>query len=270
MVIAKDWPENWIDLFLLANLEREGLGVSPDADPVTLVRRLSFDLTGLPPAPETVAAFVRDSSPEAYERLVDDLLASEAYGERMAMYWLDLVRYADTVGYHGDQDHNISPYRDYVIDAFNDNLPFDQLHPRATRRRPARRCGHATSRSPPATTACCRRRTKAACSPRSTWRSMRPIASATCRPYGWAATLGCAQCHDHKYDPYTTQDFYSMAAFFADIDEARTLSTRDQCLADSAAARNPGLSRRERQRIAELEQQLQTLADQPGTDDYGI
>src|SRR5690606_35093259 len=116
---------NWVDHFILARLEREGLKPAADADRVTLVRRLYFDLTGLPPTPDEVDAFLADRSPEGYEKLVDRLLASEHFGERMAMYWLDLVRYADTVGYHGDQDHHASPYRDWVIDAFNRNLPFD-------------------------------------------------------------------------------------------------------------------------------------------------
>src|SRR5262249_42503386 len=118
---------NWIDNFLLTRLEKEGLGCSPEADRRTLARRLYFDLTGLPPAPEDVEAFVNDTAPDAYERLVEKLLASEHYGERMAMYWLDLVRSADTVGYHGDQDHHATPYREYVIDAFNLNVPFDRF-----------------------------------------------------------------------------------------------------------------------------------------------
>src|SRR5439155_6393587 len=100
---------------------------SPDADRATLIRRLTLDLTGLPPTPEEVAAFVADHSPDAYERLVDRLLASPHFGERMAVYWLDLVRYADTVGYHGDQEHPIFPYRDYVIKSLNANKPFDQF-----------------------------------------------------------------------------------------------------------------------------------------------
>ena len=123
----KDWPQSDIDRFLLAKMEEEGLKPSPAADKVTLLRRVTFDLTGLPPTVQEVNAFLGDDSPDAFEKVVDRLLASDHYGERMAIYWLDLVRFADTVGYHGDQDHNISPYRDYVLDAFNNNLPFDQF-----------------------------------------------------------------------------------------------------------------------------------------------
>src|SRR6185295_11969685 len=100
---------------------------SPEADRRTLIRRLTFDLTGLPPSPAEVDAFLADKDPKAYEKLVDRLIASEHFGERMAAYWLDLVRYADTVGYHGDQEHHASPYRDYVINALNADMPFDQF-----------------------------------------------------------------------------------------------------------------------------------------------
>jgi hypothetical protein len=109
------WPRNPLDTFVLAELEKEGLQPSPEAEQRTLIRRLSFDLLGLPPSPAEVDAFVADASPDAYERLVDRLLASPHYGERMAVYWLDLVRFADTVGYHGDQNMDVWPYRDYVI-----------------------------------------------------------------------------------------------------------------------------------------------------------
>ncbi|MDB4265714.1 DUF1549 domain-containing protein, partial [Akkermansiaceae bacterium] len=129
-VQTADWPANWIDRFILARLEFEKIPPSPDTDSVTLLRRLYFDLTGLPPKHADTARFssAYQSKPQAaIEAEVDLLLASPHYGERMAIYWLDLVRYADTVGYHGDQNHNISPYRDYVINAFNRNLPFDQF-----------------------------------------------------------------------------------------------------------------------------------------------
>src|SRR5204862_716307 len=102
-----------------------GLRPSPEADRVTLARRLYFDLLGLPPTPAEVEAFARDARPDAYERLVDRLLTSPHHGERLAIYWLGLVRYADTVGYHGDQEHPIFPYRDYVIDSLNADKPFD-------------------------------------------------------------------------------------------------------------------------------------------------
>ena len=118
---------NFIDAFVAAKLLTQGISPAAPADRRILIRRLSFDLTGLPPTPAEVTAFLNDSSAGAYEAVVDRLLGSQHYGERMAMYWLDLVRYADTVGYHGDQDVSVSPFRDYVIDAFNDNMPFDRF-----------------------------------------------------------------------------------------------------------------------------------------------
>ena len=124
---TRDWPANWIDSFLIRRQEEAGIAPASEADRVTLLRRVAFDLTGLPPVPTAVESFLADESPLAWNRVVDRLLASEAFGERLAAYWLDLVRFADTVGYHGDQDHHISPYRDWVIDALNDNMPFDQF-----------------------------------------------------------------------------------------------------------------------------------------------
>ncbi|HLJ55313.1 MAG TPA: DUF1549 domain-containing protein, partial [Chthonomonadaceae bacterium] len=116
---------NEIDRFLMAGLARAGVSPAPEADRRTLLRRLSFDLTGLPPTFDEVRTFSADRSPDAYDRAVDRLLASDRFGERMAVVWLDLVRYADTRGYHGDQNQEVTPYRDYVIKSFNDNKPFD-------------------------------------------------------------------------------------------------------------------------------------------------
>ncbi|MDC0274461.1 DUF1549 domain-containing protein, partial [Planctomycetaceae bacterium] len=126
-VTNQSWVKTPIDAFILHRLEAEGIQPSAPANRQTLLRRLSFDLTGLPPTPAQVEAFTNDQSPDAYEKMVDELLASPHYGERLAIYWLDLVRYADTLGYHGDQVRSVSPYRDYVINAFNDNKPFDQF-----------------------------------------------------------------------------------------------------------------------------------------------
>src|SRR5204863_4892394 len=118
---------NGVDELVQARFAQTGLTFSPEADKTTLIRRVTFDLTGLPPTSAEVTAFVNDASPDAYEKVVARLLASPAYGERMAVYWLDLVRYADSIGFHSDNPRNVSPYRDYVINAFNDNKPFDQL-----------------------------------------------------------------------------------------------------------------------------------------------
>ncbi len=126
-ISAEGFSRNPIDAFILRKLEANGLPHAPEADRVTLIRRLSLDLTGLPPTPEEVDRFVSDTDPLAYEHLVDRLLASPRFGERMAMVWLDLVRYADSVGYHGDQPVSVSPFRDYVIRSFNENKPFDQF-----------------------------------------------------------------------------------------------------------------------------------------------
>src|SRR5690606_34544244 len=126
-VEGDDWSREPVDKFVLARLKQEGLAPSPQADPRVLVRRLYFDLTGLPPTAAQVDEFARNPSDEVYEQLVDNLLASPQYGERMATWWFDLVRFANTVGYHGDQIHAAIPYRDYVIKSFNDNLPFDQF-----------------------------------------------------------------------------------------------------------------------------------------------
>jgi hypothetical protein len=123
----QNWRRSAIDRHVQHERTAFGLSASPEADRVTLLRRLSLDLTGLPPEPADVDAFVADRSPDAWERAVDRLLASPHYGERMAMWWLDLVRYADSVGYHGDQEVSVSPFREYVIAAFNENKPFDRF-----------------------------------------------------------------------------------------------------------------------------------------------
>jgi hypothetical protein len=211
--------KNVLDRLVLAKLSDAELRPSPEADRVTLIRRLSFDLTGLPPTSAEVDTFVHDRRPEAYESLVDRFLTSPHYGERMAMYWLDLVRYADSIGYHSDNPMSVSPYRDYVIKAFNDNKRFDQftveqlagdLLPGATvfqkvasgynRLLQTTEEGGAQAREYEAKYAADRVRNVS-----SVW---------------LGATMGCCQCHDHKFDPFTMKDFYSMAAFFADVQEA--------------------------------------------------
>ena len=253
-----DWSEHWMDRFLLARWEKAGLKPAADADPVTLVRRLHFDLIGLPPSPETVEKFQKDPSEQAYEELVDRLLDSEHFGERMAVYWLDLVRFADTVGYHGDQDHNITPYRDYVIDAFNDNLPFDQftreqlagdLLPGSTidqkiasgynRVLQTSHEGGVQAKEYLAIYAADRIRNLS-----NVW---------------MGATVGCAQCHDHKYDPYTAEDFYSLVAFFADLDEAQHLKRGADTVPTVRPPEIKVLTKRERARLAILEEQIAGL-----------
>ncbi|HWB97285.1 MAG TPA: DUF1549 domain-containing protein, partial [Bryobacteraceae bacterium] len=126
-VAGQGWCRNPIDRFILARLEKEGLKPSPEADRLTLLRRVTFDLTGLPPTPAETDAFLNDRSPDAYEKVVDRLLASPHYGERMAMQWLDLARYSDTHGYHIDSAREMWHWRDWVIDAFNRNMPYDEF-----------------------------------------------------------------------------------------------------------------------------------------------
>ena len=195
-----------------------GLTGAIEADRVTLYRRLSLDLTGLPPAPDEVDAFVTDNHEGAWERAIDRLLASPHYGERMAMWWLDLVRYADSVGYHGDQEMSVSPFRQYVIESFNANKSFDRftveqlagdLLPGATlEQRVAsgyNRLGMMSA--------------EGGVQPKEYLAKY--IAERVRNASGtWLGiTLGCAECHDHKFDPLTTQDFYRFEAFFADIKE---------------------------------------------------
>ena len=211
------WPRNDVDRFVLARLEAAGVEPSPEADRRTLVRRLYFDLVGLPPTPEQVQQFLRDKRPDAYERLVDQLLASPAYGERMATWWFDLVRFADTCGYHGDQDHRITPYRDYVIKAFNDNLPFDQftieqlagdLLPNPTL---WQRVATGYNRL--------LQTTHEGGAQDGEYRAIYLADRVRDFSETWlASSMGCSQCHDHKFDPFTQKDFYSMQAFFADVD----------------------------------------------------
>jgi Protein of unknown function (DUF1553)/Protein of unknown function (DUF1549)/Planctomycete cytochrome C len=255
-----DWPSNWIDRYMLARLSNEQLHPSPDASKTTLIRRLSIDLVGLPPTPAEVHQFLADDRPDAYERLIDRLLASPHFGERMAMYWLDLVRYADTVGYHGDQEQNISPYRDYVIDAFNENMPFDQF----TREQLAGDLlPHPTMRQTIATGY--NRLLQTSHEGGIQKKEYLAIYAADrVRNFSnvWmGATMGCAQCHDHKYDPYTTKDFYAMQAFFADIDEDRHLD-KGGGVDKSPTVREPEMelpTDEQKQQIAEMDQRLQYL-----------
>jgi hypothetical protein len=209
---------NPIDAFVAERLRKGGLAQSSEADKTTLIRRVSFDLAGLPPSLAETNAFVSDTSPNAYEKLVDRLLASPHYGERMAMMWLDLARYADSDGYHDDTPRIIYQFRDYVIEAFNANKPFDQftieqlagdLLPEATleqkiasafnRLGPTSSEGGADAAEYAAKYAVDRVNTTAA-----VWLGL---------------TLNCTECHDHKYDPFTTKEFYSLFAFFNQVPE---------------------------------------------------
>ncbi len=212
------WPENAIDHFILARLESEKVQPSPEANKRTLIRRLSFDLTGLPPSQKDVEQFARDTSPKSYENLVDRLLASPHFGERMAIYWLDAVRYADTDGFHADNYRSVYPYRDYVINAFNSNLPFDQftidqiagdLLPNATREQKIASTYNRLHRT-----------TEEGGSQAKEYLAKYAADQVRTTSTTWlGSTMACCECHDHKFDPFLTKDFYSFEAFFADVKE---------------------------------------------------
>ncbi|HEX3999389.1 MAG TPA: PSD1 and planctomycete cytochrome C domain-containing protein [Pirellulales bacterium] len=215
---AGDPPANPIDAFVLAKLKEQHLKPSAQADRVTLVRRLYFDLTGLPPSPAQVAEFVDDRDPRAYEKLIDRLLASPHYGERMAMYWLDLVRYGDSCGYHSDNARDVYLYRDYVIAAFNSDKPFDRF---TTEQLAGDLLSDASNETRIAsgynrlllTTEEGGAQAKEYTAKYAADR-VRNLASV------WlGSTMACCECHDHKFDPFKTRDFYSMEAFFADVKE---------------------------------------------------
>jgi hypothetical protein len=212
-VTGPAWGRNPIDAFVLAALRQRGLEPAPEADRRTLARRLSLDLTGLPPTPAEVEAFVADPSPAAYENLVDRLLASPRWGEHRARYWLDAARYADTHGIHFDNYREMWSYRDWVIEAFNRNLPFDRftieqlagdLLPDATvDQRVAsgfNRCNITTNEG-------------GAIAEEYLVLYARDRTETTARVW-LGLTAGCAVCHDHKFDPLTQKEFYQMSAFF--------------------------------------------------------
>src|SRR5579885_1797357 len=222
----KAWVRNAIDAFVAAGQEANGLAPAPEADRITLIRRLSFDLTGLPPEPEQVDAFVNDKSPDAYEKLVDRLLASKHYGERMAMYWLDAVRYADTAGYHSDNHRDVWLFRDYVINAFNTNKRFDQftieqlagdLLPNPTNEQ---RIASGYNRLLQTTE-------EGGAQPKEYTAKYAADRVRNASTVWLASTMGCCECHNHKFDPFTTKDFYTVEASCADIQE-KAVGRQDQ------------------------------------------
>jgi hypothetical protein len=211
--------EHPVDHLVGQRLKEVGLKFSPEADRRTLARRLHFDLIGIPAKPDAVTAFERNRDKDAYSRLVDGLLASPHYGERMAIPWLDVVRFADTIGYHSDNPRNIWPYRNYVIDAFNRNKPFDQftreqlagdLLPDASQET---RVGSAFNRLLLTTE-------EGGAQAKDYEARMLTDRVRAVSSVWLGQTIGCAQCHDHKFDPSTQRDFYALGAFFADIEEA--------------------------------------------------
>lgn len=217
-VKQSDWCKDDVDRFVLAKMEAQGLTPNPPADRATLLRRVSFALTGLPPSPAQTEAFLADTSPQAYEKVVDALLASPRYGERLAQDWLDVARFADTYGYQSDNACFVWPWRDWVIKSFNENLPFDQfatwqiagdLLPNATQEQ---RLATMFNRL--------HRQTQEGGSIAEEFRN--EYVSDRVHTYGTAflgLTMECSKCHDHKYDPIPQTDYYSMTAMFGQIDE---------------------------------------------------
>jgi hypothetical protein len=211
-----NWVRNEIDRFVLARLEKEGIQPSPEASKETLIRRVSLDLIGLPPSPAEVDAFVKDARPDAYEQLVDRLLASPKYGERWATPWLDLARYGDSDGLRDDHQRVSWPYRDWVINALNKNMPFDQftieqlagdMLPNATQEQKIA-TGFVRSST---------LQTEGGTDPEeNNWNAQ--IDRTTTVGTAWlGSSVGCAQCHNHKYDPFTQKQFYQMVAFFNNV-----------------------------------------------------
>jgi hypothetical protein len=217
-VQATAWPRNPVDRFVLARLEREGLAPAPEADRSTLVRRVSLDLTGLPPTRAEAEAFLADTAPDAYERLVDRLLASPHYGERMAIDWLDAARYADTNGYQVDRDRENWPWRDWVIRAFNDNMPFDRftveqlagdLLPEPTREQRIATGFHRNHML----------NEEGGIIAEEFLAEYTGDRVETTATVWLGQTFNCTRCHNHKFDPFTQRDFYALKAFFHNVTE---------------------------------------------------
>ena len=215
--VENSWSWNQIDSFIMRRLQKHGLQPSEEADRRTLARRVALDLTGLPPAPDQLTAFLEDKSPLAYERLVDQLIASPQYGEHMARHWLDVVRYGDTHGLHLDNYREHWPYRDWIINAFNQNKPYDEFSIEQLAgdllEEPSRdqliATGFNRSHVTTAEGGSIKEEVK-----------VRNVVDRT-STFGTVflgMTLGCAQCHDHKFDPISQKEFYSLFAYFNSLD----------------------------------------------------
>jgi hypothetical protein len=242
------WVRNDIDRFILARLEKAKVGPSPEADRITLIRRLSFDLLGLPPTPAEVDAFVGDTRPDAYERLVDRLLASPHYGERWGRHWLDLARYADSDGYEADRPRPYHwRYRDWVIAALNGDMPFDRftieqlagdLLPGATLAQKTATGFHRNTLT-----------NREGGTDKEQFRVEAVVDRVNTTAQVWLGlTFGCAQCHDHKYDPFSQREYYQLFAFFNGDDEVDVAAPLPEDAAAKAA---------HEKRKAELQKQVQ-------------
>lgn len=213
-----DWPRNAIDHFVLARLEKEGLKPSSAAPRATLLRRVSLDLTGVPPSVDEIESFLSDNSPDAYQKVVDRLLASPRFGERFARPWLDAARYADTSGYQSDGDRSMWRWRDWVIDAFNDNMPFDQftieqlagdLLPKPTMEQVLATGFNRNHRG----------NAEGGIIPEEYAVEYVVDRVDTTATVWLGLTLGCCRCHDHKFDPFSQKEYYELFAFFNNVPE---------------------------------------------------
>jgi len=263
-------PASPIDAFIRAELAEQKVKPSAPAAKHAQLRRLSLDLIGLPPTPEEVAAFVKDESPDAYAKQVERLLASPHFGERWATWWFDVARFTDTVGYHGDQNARNFPYRDYVIDSFNKNKPFDlftreqlagDLLPNPT---PEQLTATGFNRLNMVTR-------EGGAQPKEYLAKYNADRVKTVATTWLGATLGCAECHNHKFDPFTQKDFYALAAFFGDVQQWGVYSdygytpnpdlkgfNNDYPFPPEIQVESPALEAREKK----LEQQLAALAQE--------
>src|SRR6185369_7537487 len=219
-----------------------------------LIRRVTLDLTGLPPTPEEIAAFEKDGN---YEKLVDRLMDSPRYAEQQAMHWLDNVRYADTCGFHGDNAFPAWPYRDYVLHSFRDNKPFDQftreqlagdLIPGATDEQKVASAYNRLNRTS----------AEGGLQPKEYLAKYAADRVRTTVAVWMGSTVGCAECHDHKFDPFTSRDFYSMKAFFADVKETGLVPDRGKAAWGSQIALPTS---EQKARLEALQQQLAVARD---------
>lgn len=251
-VADRAWPRNAIDAFVLTRLEKEAIAPSPEAPKSTLIRRASLDLTGLPPSPQEVDAFLRDNRPDAYERLVDRLLDSPHYGEKWARYWLDLARYADSDGYEKDRSRPWAwRYRQWVIEAFNRDLPFDEFTTEqlAGDLMPKRTIDMLVATGFNRNTLTNR---EGGTDPEQ-FRDEQVLDRAATLGTVWLGlTVGCAQCHDHKFDPISQKEFYQLTAFFNTQEEVNIPAPLPGELGPYLAAR------------PEYERQRQAMLDQYG------
>ncbi|MCX7429681.1 MAG: PSD1 and planctomycete cytochrome C domain-containing protein [Planctomycetia bacterium] len=246
-VRAADWPRNDVDRFVLARLEAEGLAPSAAADRRVWIRRVFFDLTGLPPTPEEVERFVNDRSADPHGRIIEELLASPRYGERFAQHWLDVVRYADTHGYEVNTERPTAwPYRDYVIAAFNDDVPYDRfVREQIAGAEPGKEAS--TGFLVTAAVLLPGQIGQDEASKRAARQDALNDIIVNTSETVLGLTVGCARCHDHKFDPVTARDYYSLQAFFAGVGYG------ERTLATPAAVRMRKQFEAAQMRLAELE-----------------